>query len=189
MACKACAGARDLHRRRVHRRRAVRRRRRRRRHGRRLRRRHRSPLRDRLLLGHRHHGHLPARATPRTNCGKDGAACAACDTTAGQTCNTTTQACTGAAVTAVGNPCATAADCTGLTDAVCKLKTGLAGIGTYTDGYCTRPCTSNTDCGSDALCLTFGPADDEPTGKFCSKKCPHPVRAVDAAGPATPATA
>ncbi|MHB8874780.1 MAG: hypothetical protein ACYC8T_13910, partial [Myxococcaceae bacterium] len=112
-----------------------------------------------------------------TNCGKDGAACTTCNSSAGQTC--TAQVCTGAPL-AFGEPCATAADCAGLgTGAICKLTTNPGGA-TYAGGYCTKPCTSATDpvCGTNAFCVSLIASYGE-NDRFCWKRCAAPTDCRD----------
>src|SRR5215468_1424244 len=80
-------------------------------------------------------------------CGARGVACAPC--AAGETCRSN-QCIAGG----VGASCTTALECGGIGDssAQCKLATNPFGD-PYRDGYCTRPCSAQSDCPGGSYCL------------------------------------
>lgn len=88
---------------------------------------------------------IPAGSTGQNanNCGTGGATCAMCpamNVCAAGMCRSST------AIVKIGDACVMDADCAGLGgNFKCKTMTST-GSGTYAGGYCTRPCTANTDC-------------------------------------------
>jgi hypothetical protein len=112
------------------------------------------------------------------NCGKGGAVCQKCAST--ESC--TNQACigpdagTGPAAGTLGAACSSAAECTQVGNlnvapkpALCKQTTSTGNL-TYPNGYCTRRCIQDADCGSTGTCIyymgPFGEAEN-----ICLLKC------------------
>lgn len=106
-----------------------------------------------------------------SNCGTGGAACETCST--GQTC--TNKVCTGTdggvSPGTLGAACAQDIECTGVggNPPRCKLTTSQGNL-TYKDGYCTRRCLQDSECGDDGMCIYgLGPVGE--AENICVKKC------------------
>ncbi len=92
-----------------------------------------------------------------------------------------------AATGAIGDPCTSDSDCKEGTKPSCwkKYVLNVSLNAPMPGGYCSSPCTVDTDCGSDGSCVTFNPA-----GTYCLKKCSdavtcrHPGYACGFNGPA-----
>ncbi len=117
--------------------------------------------------------------TSHTNCGANGSTCMACGI--GQEC--VSGVCTSGdagstAAGAVGGACTLDSQCTAVPKTLtsppyCKTTTDT-GSATYKDGYCSRRCTANTDCGTTSgvqnLCIYYLGPNGEPDN-FCLQGC------------------
>ena len=130
---------------------------------------------------------IPLNQTSTVNCGANGAACATCG--GGQNC--TAGACVtpdgGGSTGGVGDGCNTASDCPNVPtvsgggptqckkNALVLTTSGYVNGYAYPGGFCTRKCTSSTQCGTDGRCMYFlgfmGEAENICVPKCASKAC------------------
>jgi hypothetical protein len=112
-----------------------------------------------------------------SNCGTGGILCAQCDTVGGSTCGAA-KSCSdggtpGLPPGSLGAPCNTEADCNALSPAgkpnIC-LKTTSPGGWPYKNGYCTRRCIPDSDCGPNGSC-EYGFGDWGEALNMCMLKC------------------
>lgn len=97
-------------------------------------------------------------------CGKGGAQCEYC--IFGEVCQN--QACI--APVEVGDPCSTDSDCADLGGSYRCKKTTTSGNASYSGGYCTILCSTNSDCTANSTCVSlpggFGEGDS-----MCFRSC------------------
>ena len=108
---------------------------------------------------------IPAASQTANNCGSTGATCAACPS--GNSCN-------GGFCTPpnaqYGSPCNATQDCVALGGNYTCKRTTSTGNATYSGGYCTRFCTTATDCGTGSSCVGLTPEYGE-SDAICWKTC------------------